>query len=378
MNNFKIKMYIYRPILLKMKKISLLLGLAAFGFVSAQIPAGYYNGTDGLSGAALKTKLSAIISAGYVTKSYDNLYNGYPSTDTDKYSTAGYENDGTVLDMYSENPNGKDPFNYNHGQKRCGNYSVEGDCYNREHVVPQSIFSEASPMVSDMHHIRPTDGKVNGMRSNYPFGKVGNASYLSKNGTKVGGNTTPGYSGTVAEPINEFKGDVARMVLYFATRYEDKLSGFKANQILSTSKFPGLQTWELNTLLLWHQQDPVSQFELDRNNATYIYQNNRNPYIDNPEFVTRVWGVSPLAVEDAGFSTKYKIYPNPVKSSATITVQGNDLKQYDKAWIYNMVGQRVQEIDQPFKNGNTIQLKNLPKGIYILKTRELNTKFIVE
>ncbi|WP_079666937.1 endonuclease [Soonwooa buanensis] len=361
-----------------MKKISLLLGLAAFGFASAQIPAGYYNGTDGLSGAALKTKLSAIISAGYVTKSYDNLYNGYPSTDTDKYSTGGYENDGTVLDMYSEDPNGKDPYNYNHGQKRCGNYSVEGDCYNREHVVPQSIFSEASPMVSDMHHIRPTDGKVNGMRSNYPFGKVGNASYTSKNGTKVGSTTSPGYSGTVAEPINEFKGDVARMVLYFATRYEDKLSGFKANQILSTTKFPGLQTWELNTLLLWHQQDPVSQFELDRNNATYLYQNNRNPYIDNPEFVTKVWGLSPLAVEDAGFSTKYKIYPNPVKSSSTITVQGNDLKQYDKAWIYNLVGQRVQEIDQPFKNGNTIQLKNLPKGIYILKTRELNTKFIVE
>ncbi len=361
-----------------MKKISLLLGLAAFGFASAQIPAGYYNGTDGLSGAALKTKLSAIISAGYVTKSYDNLYNGYPSTDTDKYSTGGYENDGTVLDMYSENPNGPDPYNYVHGQKKCGSYSVEADCYNREHVVPQSIFSEASPMVSDMHHIRPTDGKVNGMRSNYPFGKVGNASYTSKNGTKVGSTTSPGYSGTVAEPINEFKGDVARMVLYFATRYEDKLSGFKSNQILSTTKFPGLQTWELNTLLLWHQQDPVSQFELDRNNATYLYQNNRNPYIDNPEFVTKVWGLSPLAVEDAGFSTKYKIYPNPVKSSSTITVQGNDLKQYDKAWIYNMVGQRVQEIDQPFKNGNTIQLKNLPKGIYILKTRELNTKFIVE
>lgn len=371
-------MYIYRPILLKMKKISILLGLTVFGFASAQIPAGYYNGTDGLSGAALKTKLSTIIGAGYVTKSYDNLYNGYPSTDTDKYTTAGFENDGTVLDMYSENPNGADPYNYKHGQKKCGTYKYEGDCYNREHVVPQSIFSEKSPMVSDMHHIRPTDGKVNGMRSNYPFGKVGNASFTSQNGTKVGSSVSPGYSGTVAEPINEFKGDVARMILYFATRYEDKLSGFNANQILGTTKFPGLQTWELNTLLLWNAQDPVSQFEIDRNNATYAYQNNRNPYIDNPEFVTKVWGLSSLAVEDTGFSNKYKIYPNPVKAGSSITVQGNDLKQYDKAWIYNMVGQRVQEIDQPFRNGNTIQINNLPKGIYILKTKELNTKFVVE
>ena len=371
-------MYIYRPILLKMKKISLLLGLAAFGFASAQIPAGYYNGTDGLSGAALKTKLSAIISAGYVTKSYDNLYNGYPSTDTDKYSIAGYENDGTVLDIYSENPNGPDPYNYIHGQRKCGSYSVENNCYNREHIIPQSIFDKNSPMVSDMHHIRPTDGKVNGMRSNYPFAKVDSPTFTSKNGTKVGASSSPGYSGSAAEPINEFKGDVARMVLYFATRYEDKLSSFNANEILSTSKFPGLQTWELNTLLLWHQQDPVSQIEIDRNNATYIYQNNRNPFIDNPEFVTRTWGLSPLAVEDTGFSKNYKIYPNPAKSGSSITVQGSDLKQYDKAWIYNMVGQRVQEINQPFKNGNTIQLNNLPKGIYILKTRELNTKFIVE
>lgn len=361
-----------------MNKIYTFLAIATFGLGASQIPNGYYNGTNGLTGATLKSKLSTIISTGYVTKSYDSLLGGYPSTDTDKYSTGGYENDGTILDIYSEDPNGKDPYNYRHGQKQCGNYKVESDCYNREHIIPQSFFSKRSPMVSDMHHIRPTDGKVNGMRSNYPFGKVGNASFTSLNGTKVGSSSSPGYSGTVAEPINEYKGDVARMVLYFVTRYEDQLSTFTDNQLLAKSKFPGLQQWELNTLLLWHQQDPVSQVEIDRNNATYIYQNNRNPYIDYPNYVTEIWGLSPLAVEDTGFSKNYKIYPNPAKSGGNITVSGDNLKQYDKAWIYNMVGQRVQEIDQPFKNSNSIQLKNLPKGIYILKTKELNTKFIVE
>ena len=90
----------------------------------AQIPAGYYDSAAGLTGAALKTRLSAIISAGAQDNGYGGLYNGYPTTDSDHY----YENDGTVLDMYSEKPVGTDPYTYFHGQKKCGNYSTEGDC----------------------------------------------------------------------------------------------------------------------------------------------------------------------------------------------------------------------------------------------------------
>ena len=216
-----------------------------FSFALAQAPAGYYNGTEGLTGAALKTKLSQIITAGAIDNGYDGLYNGYPTTDTDHY----YENDGSVLDMYSENPSGTDPYTYRHGIKKCGNYSAEGDCYNREHVVPQSFFNSARPMVSDIHFIRPTDGKVNGMRSNYPFGAVANPAFTSKNGTKVGPSVSTGYSGTVCEPINEFKGDIARMIFYFVTRYESKLSGISTGGMLGSSARPGLQTWERNVLL---------------------------------------------------------------------------------------------------------------------------------
>ena len=264
-----------------------------FSMTFAQAPANYYNGTEGLSGPALKTKLSEIITAGALDKGYDGLYNAYPTTDTDKF----YENDGSVLDIYSENPNGSDPYTYRHGIKKCGNYKNEGDCYNREHIVPQSFFGSKSPMVSDVHFIRPTDGKVNGMRSNYPFAMVANPAFTSKNGTKVGPSSSPGYSGSSAEPINEFKGDVARMVLYFITRYESKLSTFSTGNMLGGSSFPGLQGWELDVLLSWSAQDPVSPTEIDRNNAAYTYQKNRNPFIDHPEWVNAIWGTQVIDTE---------------------------------------------------------------------------------
>lgn len=271
-----------------MRLKNILLGFFVFLniFLFGQIPTGYYDGTAGLTGAALKTKLSSIITAGHIAKSYDNLYTGYPTTDSDKY----YENDNSVLDMYSENPSAADPYVYQHGIKKCGSYSAESDCYNREHIVPQSFFSSNSPMVSDIHFITPTDGKVNGMRSNNPFGVVNSPTFTSRNGSKLGPNTTSGYSGVAFEPINEFKGDIARMIFYFVTRYESKLSTFSTGNMLGGSAFPGLQNWELQVLLAWHAADPVSQREIDRNNGAYTYQGNRNPYIDNPSWVNDVWG----------------------------------------------------------------------------------------
>ena len=257
-----------------------------FQFSLAQPPAGYYNGTTGLTGAALKTKLSQIISTGTTDNGYSGLWTAYATTDRDYF----YENDGTILDLYSENPTGVDPYNYTLGTGQCGNVGVEGTCYNREHIVPQSLFNSNSPMVSDVHFIRPTDGKVNGVRSNYPFGTVGTASFTSLNGSKVGNSTSSGYGGTVFEPINAFKGDIARMVLYFVTRYESQLSGFTTGNMLGGSAFPGLQAWELQQLLIWNAQDPVSAEEIARNNASYTFQGNRNPFIDNSQYATDIWG----------------------------------------------------------------------------------------
>ncbi|MEY8761390.1 endonuclease [Chryseobacterium tongliaoense] len=269
-----------------MKRIlfTFLLSLA-FSNAFAQIPTGYYDGTAGLTGAALKTKLSQIIS-NQQDHGYNGLWGGYATTDRD----TSYENDNTILDIYSENPNGADPYNFTYGTNQCGNYSNEGDCYNREHIVPQSLFNEALPMKSDIHFIRATDGKVNGMRSNYPFGKVGSTSFTSMNNSKLGTSVSPGYSGIVFEPIDAFKGDVARMIFYFVTRYESQLSSFDTGNMLGGSAFPGLQSWELNQLLAWNAADPVSPTEITRNNASYVYQGNRNPFIDHPEYANSIWG----------------------------------------------------------------------------------------
>lgn len=103
----------------------------------SQIPTGYYDSAAGLSGAALKTKLSTIITNGHVDKGYAGLWTAYKTTDIDK----NYENDGSILDIYSENPSGTDPYKFIVTTDQCGTYSVEGDCYNREHVVPQSLFN---------------------------------------------------------------------------------------------------------------------------------------------------------------------------------------------------------------------------------------------
>lgn len=263
----------------------LLLMLTSIGF--AQIPSGYYSTATG-TGYTLKTQLYNIIK-GHTDNGYAGLYTTYQTSDVDNF----YENDGTILDMYSENPSGTDPYTYTTGTtQRCGNYSVEGDCYNREHIIPQSVFNEQSPMVSDAHFITPTDGKVNGIRSNYPHGNVSSATYTSQNGSKLGLSAVSGYSGTVFEPINDFKGDIARMYFYFATRYENTISGYSYAMFNGTSN-QVFTTAFLNMLLAWHAQDPVSAREIARNNAVYARQNNRNPFIDHPEYVNQIWGGTP-------------------------------------------------------------------------------------
>jgi endonuclease I len=265
----------------KLSLIAFLCATVAFG----QIPSGYYSTATG-TGFTLKTQLYNKIK-GHTDQGYNGLWTTYATSDRDKE----YENDNSVIDIYSENPSGTDPYKYTLTTNQCGTYSVEGNCYNREHIVPQSIFNSSAPMVSDAHHIPPTDGKVNGIRSNFPHGNVATASYTSKNGGKLGTSAVSGYTGTVFEPINEFKGDVARMYFYFATRYENTVSGYSfamfngmSNQVFTTAF--------LNMLKNWHANDPVSAREIARNNAIYARQGNRNPYIDHPEYVNMIWGGS--------------------------------------------------------------------------------------
>lgn len=304
-----------------MKRILLsYLLIFAFTHAFAQIPLGYYSTATG-TGSTLKTQLNAIITTGHQDHGYGGLWAAYQTTDRDNVSgVAGLENDNSILDMYSENPNGPDPYNFVYGPvDQCGSYSTEGNCYNREHVVPQSLFNSASPMVADVHFIRATDGKVNGMRSNFPFGKVNTSpSFTSLNGSKLGTSVSPGYSGTVFEPIDAFKGDIARMIFYFVTRYETQLSGFSSGNMLGNVAYPGLQAWELNQLLAWNALDPVSPTEIARNNASYAYQGNRNPYIDNPAYVDQVWG-TPVVDTQAPTAATNLVANNPTSNSISLS-----------------------------------------------------------
>lgn len=239
----------------------------------------YYKNADGQKGKALKTALFNIIST-HKDIGYSGLYACYEQTDK--------RADGKVWDMYSNTTN----FSFS---DRTGNYKKEGDMYNREHSVPQSWFKEASPMKADIVHVVPTDGYVNNRRSNYPFGETSNPTYTSNNDfSKVGPSSVDGYSGTVFEPNDEYKGDFARIYFYMATCYEDKIAGWVSNGTASTvldgTSYPAYKTWYINMLLRWAKEDPVSQKEIDRNNAVYGCQQNRNPYVDYPGLEQYVWG----------------------------------------------------------------------------------------
>ena len=272
-----------------MKHIYLLfLCITSFGF--AQIPSNYYDSANGLSGFALKTQLKSIITNGHIDQGYGNLYDGYVTTHTDNIAESGYENDGTILLYYTENPNGTDPYTFNHGSNQCGNYNAEGVCYNREHTIPQSSFNSASPMQNDIHHVVPSDGYTNGQRGSLPFGTVSSANWTSLNGSKRGSSSVNGYSGTVFEPIDEFKGDIARSILYFVTRYENTVDGYTSFDMFNGTENQALEDWAVTMLLDWHYNvDPVDQREIDRNNAAYNYQGNANPFVDHPEYANMIW-----------------------------------------------------------------------------------------
>ncbi|NRA93464.1 MAG: endonuclease, partial [Psychroserpens sp.] len=203
-------------------------------------------------------------------------------------------------------PTGADPYTYTPTTDECGNFSSEGDCYNKEHIVPQSVFNSQLPMYSDAHQLIPADGRVNGFRSNFPFGRVDDNELVNQsgitnptlNGSKLGDNLnsgySAGYSATVFEPIDEFKGDIARIYFYFVTRYEDQIASFNSYDMFDGSSDKAIADPFLNILITWHLDDPVSQKEIDRNNNIYYnHQSNRNPFVDHPEFVLQIWSSSP-------------------------------------------------------------------------------------
>ncbi|WP_130736806.1 endonuclease [Flavobacterium sp. J27] len=345
----------------------------------AQIPAGYYDTATG-TGYILKTQLYNIIKD-HTDQGYSGLYVTYTTSDIDLY----YENDGSMLDMYTENPTGSECyFTYGINQDDGSGGTAECQKYNREHIIPQSVFSSATPMYSDAHFVVPSDKYVNAQRGNLPFGRVNSATNTYSNGSKRGNNLnsgySAGYSSTVFEPIDEFKGDIARMYFYFITRYENQVANWSYDMFNGTSD-QVLNNTFLNILLTWHNQDPVSQRETDRNNAIYARQNNRNPFIDHPEYVCQIYPseCATLSNEEFTLNDQILIYPNPTNNN-TITITSTiNLKD---VIIYNIKGQIIQQIKNPQTIATeTYQITNLNSGFYIVKlisdTASITKKIIV-
>ena len=236
----------------------------------AQIPNGYYNSANGKTGDELKVALHNIIKGHHVV-SYSGLLNAFAYTDC--------KPNGKLWDIYSN-------IEYSPSTGLCGDYEQEGDCWNREHTWPQSWFNEQTTPRSDLFHVYPTDGYVNGQRSNYPYGEVNHPIYTSGNGSKLGPCVTSGYSGRVFEPVDEYKGDIARGYFYMSVRYYSEDSDWGTSNMTNKSD---ILPWAMTMLLRWSDEDPVSDKEIARNNAVYGYQNNRNPFIDHPEYARMIW-----------------------------------------------------------------------------------------
>ena len=262
------------------KTALLLLFVLANLTLLAQAPSGYYNNANGKDGEELKIALHNII-YNHNTIGYSSIWSAFYTTD---HRT---DNVTQVWDIYSDIPGSTPPYVYELGDNQCGEYSNEGDCYNREHSWPQSWFGNQNKPKSDMHHIYPTDGKVNAERGNLPYGEVKKATWTSLNGSKVGTPKTElGYTGSVFEPIDAFKGDIARSLFYMSVCYYQDDSDWGTSGMTNKSE---ILPWAMTMLLRWSDEDPVSQKEVDRNNAVYAVQGNRNPFIDHPEYAHMIW-----------------------------------------------------------------------------------------
>lgn len=364
----------------------LLVLLSALTF--AQAPANYYINATG-TGYTLKSQLRTIITNGHNDQGYNALWTLYTTT---AFRDNFYENDGSLLDLYSENPAGIDPYNFTSTNSQCGNYNSEGDCYNREHLVPQSYFDgfETNPMRNDPFHVVPSDGKVNGDRGNLGFGIVGNANFTSFNGSKRGSMSASPYSnftGTVFEPINAFKGDVARAYFYFATRYENFMDDFynaaNATTCQAKAMFDGSTNKVFSddfilVLLKWHLDDPVSAIEIAKNNAIYNFQGNRNPFIDNPSYVCSIWSsqcatVNSLDTNDFATISKVMVYPNPSNNNKV-----NISSEYpiDELQLISVNGQVIQQIKSPAFSDNIFTFEYVPSGFYFLRLSNGNQSVV--
>jgi hypothetical protein len=319
-----------------------------YGVVTPTIPAGYYSSLEGLSGAVLKQALQNIIANPSIVHAHS-----YGDIETIlKTADQNPANSGQVWLMYVEQPRSKIDF-------QTGNSNI--GVWNREHIWPQSRggFQDGTSSFSDginiwlptnaddilaghadAHHLRAEDGAENSLRSNRDYGSD--------------------YNGPIGN-LGSWKGDVARSLFYMAVRYNglNLVNGNPADTIIG-------QMGDLASLLTWNSTDPSDDFEMNRNNYIYTWQNNRNPFIDYPNLAEYIFGSNFGQQWFSTLSTSYfsdrevVIYPNPMNDSFMIS----GLESQSRVEVYTNIGELIFASD--FTGTQQFQL-NVASGIYFAK-----------
>jgi endonuclease I len=310
--------------------------------LAAQVPANYYNGTEELRGQALKEALYKIIKG--------HIEYPYTSSSTDVWDIL------KETDQDTANPDNVILFYTGWSVNAAQEYN-NGKGWNREHVWAKSRgdFGTSPGPGTDINHLRPADISVNSARNNRSFDNCSKP-YLD-NGVPTGCYTSDEQ--WVWQPRKEVQGDVARMIFYMATRYEGENGepDLHVVEYLPEKSDKSPVQAKLSILLKWNEADPVDNFERHRNDVVYSYQNNRNPFIDHPEYVNRIWGSdSTVSAVSQYNDLKIKIYPNPVMHQLHFSLA----KDYTKI-LFSSDGRKLKET-----LANTMYMDNIPKGIYLL------------
>ncbi len=378
-----------------MKKIFtiLLLSVELVTFAQSGAPANpYYNGFDWTqTGNTLKDALATKITSTHTKLlEYFEAENALQISDRDPsdpinvFLVYGFSSN---ICTYTNETNYGTFANWNEHRKRhreadqpatvAPNPPLTECVWNREHIYALSLGTPAlvtsSPSAgTDAHHIRTSDVDRNALRGNKKFASG------SGNSGVVGSNWYPG---------DEWKGDVARMMMYMYLRYPTQCKPIN----VGTGSVVATDTDMIQLFLQWNAEDPVSQYEDLRNtylgNASNAYgQGNRNPFIDNPYLATRIWGgqvaqnrwPTVLGTESFDFENSVSIYPNPTSNgnvNISSTIEWNEIN------IYNLNGQLTQRIKEPNFVNNEMQINNLTKGFYFVtfvsENRNVTKKLII-
>lgn len=319
----------------------------------------YYNNFDfSQQGMALKNAL-----ASKITSTHTNLLNYQEAENAIMVADLEPGSNLNLLLVYGFSPDicpassGNDN---DHRRRNKFNDGAGSSCeWNREHTYAKSLgnpdLGESGPG-ADVHHIRASDVDRNGLRGNKKF---------------AAGSGNSGNSGSGWYPGDEWKGDVARMMMYMYLRYGNQCLPKNVaigNTVATDSNMPAI-------LLQWNAEDPVSQYEDNRNNylgntANNYGQGNRNPFIDNPYLATKIWGGQSaqdrwglLSTKEA-FSAKLSVFPNPALNNEVFVYSEIPL---DEIQLINFNGQVVLQILKPIAENEIYRLNNLPQGFYLLK-----------